>query len=84
MTYTQCKKYLGKVVEACWSDAHSIDAWTPLEELMTEALPCRTYGIVAAVTEDGMTISASLNGAGEVGGSWHIPRAMLTLVTVLK
>lgn len=86
MTYTQMKKTLGKVVECCWTDAHSTDPWTPIESdlLVFEGLPCRTYGIVIAVNEDGVAISGSINGATDVGATWFIPAGMVKKMTILK
>lgn len=86
MTQTQMKKFLGKVVECCWLDAHSTDPWTPIDspDLMFEGLPCRTYGIVVAANENGVAISGSINGATDVGATWFIPRGMVTNITILK
>ncbi len=86
MTKTQAKKFLGKVVECCWLDAHSTDPWTPIdsEELIFEGLPCRTYGIVVAANENGVAISGSINGATDVGATWFIPMGMVTQMTILK
>lgn len=86
MTTTQIKKYLGKVVECCWLDAHSIDPWTPIDspDLIFEGLPCRTYGVVIAANEDGLAISGSINGSTDVGGTWFIPRGMIQQLNILK
>ena len=87
MTTNQLKKHLGCVVEVCWTDAHSLDPWTNVEELIDqlplEGLPCRTYGVVIAANENGMMISGSINGAACVGASWFVPRGMITQVTTL-
>lgn len=86
MTHAQLKKCLGKVVEVCWLDAHSIDPWTPLdsEDLIFEGLPCRTYGVVIAANENGIMVSGSINGSTDVGASWFIPRGMLQAINILK
>lgn len=84
MTAGQLKKYLGCVVEVAWEDAHSMDPWTPIEELgPIEGLPCRTYGVVVAANEHGLMVSASINGATCVGGSWFIPKAMIQSLQIL-
>lgn len=85
MTTAQLKKALGCVVECCWGDAHSIDPWTPIDsdELVLESLPCRTYGVVVAANEEGILVSASINGATDIGGSWFIPRGMVTAINIL-
>lgn len=86
MTQTQMKKSLGKVVEVCWLDAHSTDPWTPIDspDLMFEGLPCRTYGVCIAVNTEGIAISGSINGSTDVGGTWFIPRGMVTAINILK
>lgn len=86
MTKTQAKKFLGKVVEVCWGDAHSIDPWTPVdsEDLIMEPLPCRTYGVVIGVTDRGIMCSGSINGSTDVGASWFIPLGMIDIVSILK
>lgn len=85
-TAAQLKKFLGKVVEACWNDAHSCDPWTPIdsEDLMFEGLPCRTYGVVIGANPDGIMVAGSINGATDVGASWWLPRGMLTQISILK
>lgn len=84
MTTAQLKKHLGEVVEVCWIDAHSLDPWTPIEDLgPMEGLPCRSYGVVVAANELGLMVSASINGATAVGGSWWIPRGMIEAVNTL-
>lgn len=86
MTKAQLKKYLGKVVEACWRDAHSVDPWTPVDsdDLIFEGLPCRTYGVVIACNENGCMISGSINGSTDVGASWFIPLGMIDKINILK
>lgn len=86
MTKTQMKKSLGKVVECCWLDAHSIDPWIPIdsEELKFEGLPCRTYGVVIGANADGIMVSGSINGATNVGASWWIPAGMIVAINILK
>lgn len=84
MTTAQLKKHLGKIVECCWLDAHSMDPWTPIDELgPLEGLPCRSYGVVVAANENGIMVSAAINGATDVGGSWFIPRGMIQSIQVL-
>lgn len=84
MTAAQVKKTLGCVVEMAWLDAHSLDPWTPVEELeCLEGLPCRTYGVVVAANEHGAMVSASINGATCVGGSWFVPLPMIQWMKVL-
>ena len=86
MTTAQIKKSLGKVVEVCWQDAHSVDPWTPIDsdELVFEGLPCRTYGVVIAANENGIMVSGSINGCTDVGASWWIPKGMIQLINILK
>lgn len=86
MTQAQTKKFLGKVVECCWLDAHSTDPWTPIdsEDLIFEGLPCRTYGVVIAANENGVAIAGSINGATDVGATWFIPRGMIVQMNLLK
>src|SRR2546430_3791069 len=38
VTAKQLAKYKGEVVEVTWGDAHSLDPWTPLEDLDLDAL----------------------------------------------
>lgn len=86
MTKTQARKALGKVIECCWGDAHSVDPWTPIDsdDLIMESLPCRTYGVVIAANAEGIMVSASINGSTDVGGSWFIPLGMIKAINILK
>lgn len=86
MTHAKAKKFLGKVVEVCWGDAHSVDPWTPVDsdDLIMEPLPCRTYGIVIAANATGIMVSGSINGSTDVGASWFLPLGMIDNITILK
>jgi hypothetical protein len=86
-TPTQLAKFKGLTVEVKWGDAHSLDPWTPLEELTEDclvALPCSTYGIVIGTSPDGIMVAAAINAAACTGGNWFIPRGMIEAITVLE
>lgn len=86
MTTAQLKKYKGQIVEVEWADAHSLDPWTPLEDLTEDALvalPCNTYGIVIGTSEEGIMVAGSINGAASTGANWFIPKGMLKSITIL-
>ena len=85
-TAKQLAAFKGLTVEVKWGDAHSLDPWTPLEELTPDtlvALPCSTYGIVIGTSEEGIMVAAAINAAACTGGNWFIPRGMIEAVTVL-
>lgn len=89
MAYTpkQLAAFKGLTVEVKWGDAHSLDPWTPLEELTPDtlvALPCSTYGIVIGTSDEGVMVAAAINAAACTGGNWFIPRGMIESITVLE
>jgi hypothetical protein len=49
-----------------WDDAHSIDAWTDVSEIVSTKLsPIVTVGFVLAETKDGLYVAGSLDLSAE-------------------
>jgi len=87
LSAARLKKYKGEIVEVEWTDAHSLDPWTPLEDLTEDALvglPCNTYGIVIGVSDEGIMVAGSINAAATTGANWFIPRVMIKSIRTLN
>lgn len=85
------KKYTpteGDLVQVEWIDSNCDSSWAAKSDIdaLVKGSGCTTYGLVADLRKEGLTLCMSIDpeGHGRYGNPWFIPRAMITSVVKIR
>ncbi len=76
-----------RMVEVCWVDSSSCDAWQSVEDTLTamrQSMACRSLGYLLANDPDRVILVGNLNDTGQVCASFAIPRVAITSIVYLE